>query len=1106
VSPAGFRRAALCLTVAVLLGSVVAGVGPGVLGSSATVSPGGSTSLPSETTVHPAIAPPPPPSSPDSPHPGVLDVYEVAPAGATTEDPAVAYDSVSEEPILNVYETLVSYAGSAATEFVPTLATCVPGTPQCVADYGSNLTADPSSNGVPVAWTFVVDPAAHFYDPATGTSWPVFPSDIVFSIARTLAFADLPVRGESPGWMLAQALLANGSTHWDDEIHAPYNNTPSGILDSMLVNDSSYCPASAMNGVTGDGCVTFLANGSGTLWPFFLDLVANGLGASIEPCGWFTYEGAGIPGWAGSRASHGDGPCLLPDGGTTTNSTAWSSYVSGLSPMAWDAFEELAVSPGWPAPQPNVQWSMVGSGPYAAAVTPGTGYQLSRSPAYEQPSGCSGANGLAVYGGGCDPAAGSYEGTVNVWWEPDDSFGISQYYAGQADFASIEAVHLSTETSLVAEGRIFALQFPTLTSFFTPVNLDVNLAYYETEYPSEPPQRIPATFFDNLAVRNFYVDAYPYATVQASVDTVDNVSFDFNAGGPIPLGMGTYYPANVTFPYELNGGVPDSNPSDLGGAAWWWAQANNASSPYYDAQLASCTVSSPCTWAIAGEFGDPAGDLAIADWIESIEALSGGVLQPFGGVSLDFGYPGCGFTIFTECPVQSPVVSWTGDGWAPDYADPTDYMTPLAMPNSTYTAPTSFSQALAGPAYNSVTCGHANATFANLTYWASAAATYTLASDCQGVAYNVSVAYLGVAAVAPIGPGRTLDYNEIEFILNGLAMYVYNGQMNALLTAAPWIDDRSLNTNPLVGGAGDQLWYQVRYVPYESRVTFKESGLAAGQSWAVSAGSPSLTNANTSTAHGGAVSFEEPNGTVVFNVTPPAGFAVAKITGPDHPSYSSAAVPGRPVTYTIVFGALETVSFDEQVTSNWPGLPPGTTWTVVLSAPASGDLPGRSASTNGSSISFDLPKGASFKFAVVKPSIDKASGGHGSFTVPDHALTKTVKFADFTATVTFAETGLPAHTGWSVAVTGPENTTLTGTAATLAFHAVNGTYSYSVAAVGSRSPTSANGTFSVNAPGPLHESIAFADPPGPQRPAPVAAASAAASPLAMSVVPARPRS
>ena len=86
-----------------------------------------------------------------SPHPGTIMAFEDAPGGARTEDPAIAYDTVSYEPILNVYQPLITYNGSTVgpswQAFVPSLATCVPGSPQCQALYGgphSTTTPQPS--------------------------------------------------------------------------------------------------------------------------------------------------------------------------------------------------------------------------------------------------------------------------------------------------------------------------------------------------------------------------------------------------------------------------------------------------------------------------------------------------------------------------------------------------------------------------------------------------------------------------------------------------------------------------------------------------------------------------------------------------------------------------------------------------------------------------------------------------------------------------------------------------------------------------------------------------------------------------------------------------
>ncbi|HYA11059.1 MAG TPA: hypothetical protein VEH10_05265, partial [Thermoplasmata archaeon] len=284
-------------------------------------------------------------NSPVSPHPGVLSVYDVYPGGATTEDPAVAYDTVSYEPILNVFETLVTYNGSSSTSYIPVLATCVPGTAQCTHDYGQSLVAN-NGKGQPVYWTFVIDPAAKFYDPATTNSWGVYPTDVMFSIAREMAYSEAIGVGNTPGWLIAQALLPNGSGSFDGGVHAPYNTTPADILGSMLINDTNYCPAVAMTNA--HGCITFVADGAGGPWPFFMQLIGDGF-MGVLPCGWYSNsaQGAGVPGWAAPASA--DSSCLLPNGGTTTQSSLWTSYLAGLNPTSWDAFEEN-LGATYPAP------------------------------------------------------------------------------------------------------------------------------------------------------------------------------------------------------------------------------------------------------------------------------------------------------------------------------------------------------------------------------------------------------------------------------------------------------------------------------------------------------------------------------------------------------------------------------------------------------------------------------------------------------------------------------------------------------------------------------------------------------------------------------------
>ncbi|HTP53985.1 MAG TPA: hypothetical protein VML94_03345 [Thermoplasmata archaeon] len=927
------------------------------------------------------------PRSPDSsqlqsPHPGTIDAFELAASGAATVDPAIAYDTISYEPILNVYETLVNYNGSSTTSFVPTLATCVPSTVQCVSDYGTNLTGYAGSR--PIDWTFVLDDQANFYDPTTHVSWGVYPSDVMFSIARALSFSDLPYEGKTPGWMLGQALLPTGRAGWDAGLHYPFNTSSTAILGSMLVNASAFCPAVAV--ADEHGCISFVADGGGAAWPFFLDLISNNLGASIVPCGWFSYESAGMPGW-GTNAGRGDGSCGLPGGTpghpiTTTDSPAWATYLSGLNPESWDSFEEAA--DGAPSADPGVQWSMVGSGPYFAQVREGVGYNLSLNPAYEQPGGCSGAGVLATYSGGCDPAPSSFLPTVHVVWESTVDPGIGAYLAHQADFASMQYGGIHTEG--YGDGYWNTYVFPTLVQAFTTIDLDWSASAYASEFPSEPTPTVPSTFFTSPGLRAFYTHSYPYQTVERTIHTVDGVPFSVDAGGPIPLGMGDYYPANVSFP----GGSPDTDPADVGGAAWWWSQITDPSSSYYDPQLSTCSPSTPCTFPILGLVGDPAGAGAIADWVAEIDSLSGNALRPF-----TFNLTYLQYLDFLTTPAEpyhSPIPSFDGLGWAPDFPDPTDYVTPEISPNQTFTVADSFSEQVgyhAQSAANISACGHYGSSFSDLVYWAHAAsdpAGGQLNETCQGVAYSAATYWIGVAANESDGPARVLDYDLIEQITNGLSMYVWDGQTNEVTTAAPWISAASIDRNPMIGGGGDEVWSEIRYQPYLNTVTFQASGLPAGAPWSVSANG-SIASENAS-AHGrGTLVLHEPNGTLSFSLAYPVGYGVSHVTGHGSVSQNQTTVSGR-TTVAIAFGPIENLTFAET------GLPTSTLWGVTLSSGyAHGGPAGTLSETSDrAAVNFSVVKGSwRFVVSVVPPSY-RAHPAHGTLTLGRAAKEKTIRF------------------------------------------------------------------------------------------------------------------
>jgi hypothetical protein len=735
----------------------------------------------------------------ESPHPGEVIYQEVAPGGATTEDPSVAYDTISAEPLYNVYQALVTYNGSTTTSFVPELSTCVPG-PGCAAMYGNSLIVNDPSAGAPRYWTFPIDRVARFYDPTTKASWPVYPSDVAFSVARTCAFADLPGFGAQPGWILCQSLLPQGpqtNAKWDSAIHTPYNNTPSNVMGSILINNTTYCPASIM--AVSNGCVTFDAWGGGAAWPFFLELVTDPLGGSVEPCGWFTAQNAGVPGFAGSTAKGGDGPCLLPGGAKSTSDSGFQTWIKSVSPTYWDSFEELALNT--PGIQPGVRWNMVGSGPYYLTNQPfsqSVGYTLAQSPVYAAPTGCAGQSS-------CEPLPGPthYVANVTVVYQSTDTVGIEQYKAAQTDFATIQPGETSQMLSLVEEGKIGVFTVPTLNVNLLAFALEFSVPATKSSDPN--PLNVPGDFFNYVGLREFLVNAFPYTTVENTIFTTDGIQYGFNYGGAIPQYMGNYYPTNISWP----SGDPVINPTVNGSAAWWWAQATSSSSPYYDPELANCTTSSPCQFPIMGASRGSVVDQLIQDYLPYISQISGGRLAPN---SYDGCFPGCQLVVYglSAQPGQSaePFFSL---GWAPDYPDPTDYMAPLYYPNATYTYSNAVQQGLSlwtcsaghGAPMGMPTTGNS---MTALVFWANQA---KIPQACQGDAYAAMEWGMGAAAPLATGPVRVLMYDLIEHIADGLALYVYCDQQNAVTTYAPWIDPTTINSNPMIGGAGDNLWYLV---------------------------------------------------------------------------------------------------------------------------------------------------------------------------------------------------------------------------------------------------------------------------------------------------------
>jgi hypothetical protein len=722
---------------------------------------------------------------PHSPHPGTIVAYEVAPGGGYSEDPAIDYDIYADEVILNVYESLIFYNGTqtgpASSAYVPELATCVPGGSECRSLYGQSLVSGWN-------YTFVLSPVASFYDPYTGRSWPVYPSDVVFSLARTMSFADQPCPACNNGWIVTQALVPAGDGGWDGALHYPYNNTPSNVFASMSVNDSRWCPSVALT--QAHGCVTFHVHGGNRAWPYFLELISDGQGGSIVPCGWFSSSAStggqtGLPYWTqGNVSDAGDHPCLLPGGATSTNSSAFQTAVNAIPLTGWDNYQYVCSGAATGTFCGQVQYRMAGTGPYyLSGYTVGTSYQLKANPTYKQNPTCT--------TGACLPAPGAYPGTVDVQWANDASVGEEALASGVADFATIPSTDFALMLEFAEQNRINVLSIPSIVINVGWMALNFSVAN-AGKYTSTP-ITVPGDWFSYLGMREFFARAYPYATVQATVNTKDGIETAFSFGGAIPQFMADYYPTNISWP----SGDPCTNTADPACATYWWNQMTNVTNgPYFDPEAARCTTAAPCTLPLFGALGSPDVDQRFQLWSGEISTLSGGrvktVLTDLNSGDL---YTG------TSLPPGTTFMTVSVQTWAPDFPDPADYVLPFYFPDSTFTYGSALAEQFALPAFNASGCHSAT----DYAYWANAA--NPLPQTCQGAAYWAMVTAFTTAGPLPDGPQRVLTYNLGEQIANRLALYTYLYQKVQIVPLSSWIDPASYDASVLVGGGEITDWF-----------------------------------------------------------------------------------------------------------------------------------------------------------------------------------------------------------------------------------------------------------------------------------------------------------
>ena len=246
---------------------------------------------------------------------------------------------------------------------------------------------------------------------------------------------------------------------------------------------------------------------------------------------------------------------------------------------------------------------------------------------------------------------------------------------------------------------------------------------------------------------------------------------------------------------------------------------------------------------------------------------------------------------------------------------------------------------------------------------------------------------------------------------------------------------------------------------------FNESGLPSGTSWNVTL-TQVLVAAAGSLSPGAPLSFQQtftstgptliaplPNGSYFYVVHSTSTFAPT--VGGGTLRVSGSAPPAVPVSYAPGF----TAGFTET------GLPSGTNWSITVN--------GATDSSSASTIPVLLPTG-SYNFTVGPVTGYVAASSSGSVSLNGAPVSTTIPFAATGSSyaLTFAETGLPAGTVWSVTV---GSLTVSSRSASVVFQLSDGTYTFTVGPISGYSASPSTGTATVSG-APSSQAIVFSTP------------------------------
>ena len=433
-----------------------------------------------------------------------------------------------------------------------------------------------------------------------------------------------------------------------------------------------------------------------------------------------------------------------PEGAGIVDAAYVSSVGAGFNQATWNSYQSQASAGSYNL---KMQWNPVGSGPFMVqSYTPGQSVELVPNPHY-----------------GGVPGIPKQTTTVVVNWVKTAETALLMLQDGQADVVSgLGSSNFPAVQKLQSQGIVNIYNFPTLSIYFYTFNIKIDKALEATQFGTGFNE--PTNYFADLPTRLAWINAYDYAGYLDNI--LGNAKYGTTFGSPYNgfIGQGEIY----SVPPDQVGGVPAQNLAA--------AKGNFSISAWANQKI---------TVPIIVQAGDQVNLAGAEEWAGILAQISNG------NINAKVVQVGVSQLIGDIVQDSNPLAVYWYENF-PDYPDPSDAGSTMLQQGGYYASGNNWL----------------------VSYFAQLAPTTP--NDfvyINGTAYTQTQVYswingnltLGAGSVDPVVRQRAYEVVTKLGIAMGLYVFVY--QYSAFWYWRSWLKGYEVQENPIIGAAGDLLFY-----------------------------------------------------------------------------------------------------------------------------------------------------------------------------------------------------------------------------------------------------------------------------------------------------------